>query len=220
VNSSSSRPPSRPSIEATSDAQVILLPLAAENRWISSRPSDWLADVNTDHAAGRLRTATQRDLARLQVIQVASGTAFRDLGMDDIADNAPLSLDVLARYQQAERAWLATDERGAPVAFIVVDLIDGNAHIEQVSVHPDHARQGIGRMLIEHVASWADERKLQALTLTTFRSVPFNAPYYRRLGFHELAPEQITPGLGEVLAAEVAFGLDPSSRVCMRRQLT
>jgi hypothetical protein len=57
------------------------------------------------------------------------------------------------------------------------------------------------------------------LTLTTFRSVPSNAPSYRRLGFRDLTTEELTPGLAAVLAHEVAFGLDPADRVCMRREM-
>lgn len=60
---------------------------------------------------------------------------------------------------------------------------------------------------------------LPALTLSTFRTVPWNAPYYRRLGFREVEAAQITAGLRAVLDAEVAFGLDPSTRVCMRRSV-
>ena len=60
-------------------------------------------------------------------------------------------------------------------------------------------------------------RGLPALTLTTFRSVPWNGPYYARCGFRELPSTEITPGLVDVLAAEVAIGLDPADRVAMRR---
>ena len=75
-----------------------------------------------------------------------------------------------------------------PVGFIVVDPIDGRVHVEQVSVHPDHARWGIGGMLINHVGRWAAGPGIDALTLATFRGVPWNGPYYARLGFREMAP--------------------------------
>ncbi|MFF0389958.1 hypothetical protein ACFYS8_14905 [Kitasatospora sp. NPDC004615] len=74
--------------------------------------------------------------------------------------------------------------------------------------------------LIDHVAGWAAGRGLAALTLSTFRSVPWNAPHYRRLGFRELPNEDLTPGLRQVLTEEAAFGLDLSDRVCMRRPVT
>ncbi|MEU9125734.1 GNAT family N-acetyltransferase [Streptomyces sp. NPDC048506] len=103
------------------------------------------------------------------------------------------------------------------MGFVIVDLLDGCAHIEQVSVHPVAAGRGLGRRLIDHVACWAVDQGLPGLTLSTFRTVPWNAPYYLRLGFQEVAPSQLTNGLRTVLDAEAAFGLDLSTRVCMRR---
>jgi GNAT superfamily N-acetyltransferase len=102
---------------------------------------------------------------------------------------------------------------------VVVEVIDGCAHVEQVSLHRDHARHGIGGRLLDHVGSWAADQGLSALTLSTFRAVPWNAPYYARLGFRELTADETTPGLAAVVAAETAFGLDPTTRVRMRRQI-
>jgi GNAT superfamily N-acetyltransferase len=107
------------------------------------------------------------------------------------------------------------DRRGRSPA---VDVVDECAHIEQVSVRPDHAGQGIGRALIDHVGAWASGQGLRALTLTTFRAVPWNAPYYERLGFTE-PPGGPAPGLAAIMAAETAAGLDPATRVCMRRPI-
>ncbi|WP_200209903.1 GNAT family N-acetyltransferase [Micromonospora coerulea] len=156
-------------------------------------------------------------MTRLQQIEVASGNPFREIGMAEIADMPSLPLDVLAGCQEAGRAWVAVDVADRPVAFAVADLVDGCAHVQQLSVNPSYARRGIGRGLLDHVAAWAAGRGLPALTLTTFRSVPWNGPYYARCGFRELPSTEITPGLIDVLAAEVAIGLDPADRVAMRR---
>jgi GNAT superfamily N-acetyltransferase len=168
--------------------------------------------------SARIRVASLTDLPRLQVIQLAAGAAFRDIGMAEIADNPATPIDDLRGYQQARHAWVAIDDLDQPIAFVLVDLVDEYAHIEQVSVHPDHARHGLGRILIDHVGAWASARGLRALTLMTFRDVPWNAPYYQRLGFEEF-PEGLTSGLAALMAAEIASGLDPATRVCMRRDI-
>ena len=112
------------------------------------------------------------------------------------------------------------DDHDEPVGFVVADVIDGAAHIEQISVHPAHARQRIGAMLLDHVAGWAARQGLPALTLITFRGVPWNAPYCERLGFRELAPAELTPGLAARWAAAPGAGRDGGSeRVCMRRDV-
>ena len=102
-------------------------------------------------------------------IEVAAGEAFRLVGMAAIADDEPPALDVLAWYQRDGRAWVATDSTDGPIAYILLDVVDQFAHIEQVTVHPRYARRGIGRALIEEAARWATARGLDWLTLTTFK---------------------------------------------------
>ncbi|GGQ04203.1 hypothetical protein GCM10010266_29670 [Streptomyces griseomycini] len=97
--------------------------------------------------------------------------------------------------------------------------MDGALHVEQVSVHPRAARRGVGRALLAHAARCAREEGLTALTLTTFAEVPWNAPYYARLGFRTLAGPDLTPGLRRIRAEESGHGLDRWPRVCMRIDL-
>ncbi|MFD4629090.1 GNAT family N-acetyltransferase [Streptomyces sp. NPDC058284] len=103
-----------------------------------------------------------------------------------------------------------TRTRTGPTAF----------HIEQVSVYPRAARRGVGRALIEHAAVQARARGATALTLTTFADVPWNAPYYARIGFTPLADADLSPALRTVRAHEAELGLDRWPRLCMRRDLT
>ncbi|MFE4060443.1 GNAT family N-acetyltransferase [Streptomyces sp. NPDC059096] len=167
-----------------------------------------------------VRPAAPADLPVLQDIEAAAGEPFRTLGMAAVADDAPPPLAVLERYRSAGRAWVAETVRGAPpVAYLLHDPVDGAAHVEQVSVHPDAARLGIGRALIDHLAGRAARDGLTALTLTTFADVPWNAPYYARLGFRVLAEDELTAGLREIRRTEAAHGLDRWPRVCMRRAL-
>ena len=77
-------------------------------------------------------------------IEVAAGEAFRLVGMAAIADDPPPAPDALAAYLQDGRAWVATDSADEPIAYILLDVVDRFAHIEQVTVHPQHARRGIG----------------------------------------------------------------------------
>ncbi|MFI2239548.1 GNAT family N-acetyltransferase [Streptomyces chrestomyceticus] len=162
-----------------------------------------------------VRPAVPGDLPVLRDIERAAGEAFRAVGMEQIADDEPPSLPELARYQEAGRALVAcTAPGGAPLAYLLWEPVDGCAHIEQVSVHPDGARRGIGRMLIER--AWRDSG-LPSVTLTTFVDVPWNAPYYARLGFRVLDDADLTQGLRAIRRREAELGLDRWERVCMRR---
>ncbi|MFI0976782.1 GNAT family N-acetyltransferase [Streptomyces sp. NPDC021093] len=162
-----------------------------------------------------IRPATPADLPLLQDIERAAGEPFRALGMTEIADDDPPPLDLLAAYQRDGRAWVFADCDGRPDGYLIWQEVDGAAHIDQVSVHPRIARRGAGRALIEHLAKTAGPAPL---TLTTFAEVPWNAPYYARLGFRVLADPELTDGLREIVTEEAALGLDRWPRVCMMRR--
>jgi GNAT superfamily N-acetyltransferase len=170
----------------------------------------------SEPGAVSVRQARPEDVGRLQAIQLAAGNAFRDVGMPAVAESPPLPAESLSGYRRAGRAWVAADEYDDPVGFVVADVVDGRVHIEQVSVHPAHAGQRIGAMLLDYVAAWAEGQDLTGMTLITFRGVPWNAPYYERLGFRELADAEVSPGLAALKAAE---GGNLSARVCMLRDL-
>ncbi len=122
---------------------------------------------------------------------------------------------MLARYADDGRAWVADEESGRPIGYILVDVIDGGAHIEQVSVAPAHQGLGVGRALIEQVQRWATSMGLPVVRLTTFGHIPWNRPLYEHLGFRVLADHEIGPGVRAVREAEAVHGLDPDLRVVM-----
>ena len=178
---------------------------------VASEPWSWLSQrVN-------IRTARPDELPTLRSLEAAAGVLFRDIGMTEIAEHPPPSLEVFEVFRKAGGLWVIADSDDQSAGFVLIKLVDGVAHIEQVSVHPDHQGQGLGRALINHVESWAAEQGLSALTLSTFRSVPWNGPYYARLGFHELPADELTPGLVEIRDEESALGLNPAERIFMRR---
>ena len=102
---------------------------------------------------------------------------------------------------------------------MVADVIEGCAHVQQISVHPRGQGQGLGRALVEAVEQWAAGEGLRGLTLTTFRDVAWNRPLYEHLGFRTLSEEELTPGLRRLRAEEARYGLRPELRVCMYRPL-
>ncbi|KIF71057.1 GCN5 family acetyltransferase [Streptomyces sp. AcH 505] len=167
----------------------------------------------------RIRPAAPADLPLLQDIEVAAGEPFRTVGMALVADDTPPSLHVLERYRADGLLWVTDDGSGAPVAYVIHEEVDGAGHVEQVSVHPAAAHRRLGSALIDHVGQLAKDAGLPALTLTTFAEVPWNAPYYARLGFRTLGADELTDGLREIRRAEAEHGLDAWPRVCMRREL-
>lgn len=163
----------------------------------------------------QIRPVEQRDFAAMQEIELATAEQFRSVGIAAIADLGTFSDEELTDFVDAGRAWVATDDKDVPLGFLLANIVDDCLYISEVEVHPRSARQGIGRQLIEHTATG----EYPALILTTFRDVPWNAPYYQRLGFVILADDEVTPGLRAIREYQATIGLDRWPRVSMRRNL-
>lgn len=155
----------------------------------------------------------------LQQIELTAGERFREVGMDDVADHDPMGLAHIEAYAAGGRGWVAVDDDDRPVGWIVVDIVDGCAHIEEVTVHPGAQGRGVGRALVERAARWGADTGRPAVTLTTFADVAWNRPLYEHLGFRVLDEAELGPELRAVREHEVEYGLDPAIRVCMRRDL-
>jgi GNAT superfamily N-acetyltransferase len=150
---------------------------------------------------------------------MAAGRRFAEVGLESVAEDPPHELAALERWRAAGRAWVTTDREGHPVGFAVVDVVDGAAHLEEISVRPDFNGKGHGMALLRAVESWARAKGYPAVTLTTFRDVPFNRPFYERRGYRVLDEPEWTPGLIERRREEAEAGLDPERRVVMAKAL-
>jgi GNAT superfamily N-acetyltransferase len=163
-----------------------------------------------------MRVARPDDAETLRAIERRAGDQFRRVGLDDIADNEPASVETLIGYANAGRCWVAFEDDDKVIGYLLVDDVDGNAHIEQVSVEPAHQAMGVGRSLIYQARTWAQDTGRPSVTLCTFADVPWNAPLYAHLGFSVLRDDEIGPELRALRGEESAHGLDDlMTRVCM-----
>jgi len=170
-----------------------------------------------------IRVASSGCEARLRQVERLSGAQFREVGLPRIAEDEPMPVSQLKGYIAGGRCWIALDTeeiaRDPIIGYLLVDEIDGQTHIEQVSVVPDHQGQGVGRRLIDAAARWAAARGHDGLTLTTFTDVPWNRPLYEHLGFRIMDEQEIGPELRALREREAELGLDPAIRVCMHLYL-
>ena len=150
-----------------------------------------------------IRRAREDELELLIEIEREAGRAFAEIGMPEIARDDP------GTVEDVRGAWVAVDGADRPVAYVVSRVVDGVTHVEQVTVAPSHARRGIGAALIDHLGA--------PVTLTTFRDVPWNAPYYARLGFEVVPPEEQGPELAALVRDEAERIPGDAPRVAMRR---
>ena len=168
----------------------------------------------------RIRPAIRRGLDELEDVEDDAGSLFATIGMD-FSNVVPTSRQ--ARHWDAfdEGVILVADVANAGLAgFIAVEPLDDGAHVQELSVRRANQGRGLGRRLMGEAERWAREQGYPSLTLTTFRDVPWNAPFYASHGFIEVPPDAMPPGLKGARAEETSRGLDRvGHRVAMRKSL-
>ncbi len=167
----------------------------------------------------RVRPSRAAELDRLpEVERQADAVYFAALGIED-PKLPPLDLAVFDLCHAAGTLWVAADRGDEPVGFAAATDLDGALFVIEMDVVPAHQGRGLGRALIEAAIDHARWAFYPAVALTTDRYIPFNAPFYARLGFVELRREDLSPGLRAVLAREAAVGFDPARRIAMAKRL-
>src|SRR4029453_621395 len=131
--------------------------------------------------------------------------------------NETTSPEDLLAAQRNGHLWVARAD-DVPVGFAHVEVLEpAVAHLEEIDVHPDHGRRGLGTRLVTAICAWAVTAGYRSVTLTTFRDVPWNMPFYERLGFEIVTAEALSPALQAIVRDETRRGLDPTRRVVMQR---
>jgi len=172
--------------------------------------------VDTAYTVAKARP---RDLRHIAGIELAAAQMLAGHAPPAVL-NETTSEHQLREAQSQGYLWVVLAD-DVPVGFAhVVLLAPRNAHLEEIDVHPSHARRGLGTRLVRTVIDWARDAGCSMVTLTTFRDVPWNLPFYRKLGFEEIPPHALSAALRAVVEDETRRGLDPSRRVVMRRAAT
>lgn len=173
--------------------------------------------MKTEAASWSIRPAEPADAPSLPAIERSAGEAFRHIPeLAWIADDTVQSEERHLQLMEGGTAWVAVDAMDAPVGFLGGEVLDGNLHIWELTVASNHQQRGIGRGLLHRAKDWAALRNLAAITLTTFRDVPWNEPFYRSEGFATLLRGELSQTLREMLASEIAAGLPAERRCAMR----
>lgn len=106
------------------------------------------------------------------------------------------------------------------IGFVLSIPVDGRAHILEIAVASGHPGRGCGRALIAAAEDWAARKGFHEITLTTFRDVAWNAPFYARLGYDAFEVGSDRPELGPLIAEVMAAGIHRTPRVAMRKELS
>jgi GNAT superfamily N-acetyltransferase len=166
-----------------------------------------------------IRGARESELPLISALEKSGEKHFRAAGMDRVADAPAPDPGAYRPALRAGRLLVAVDGQDVPVGFIRLELLDGEPHVEQVSVRPDQAGHGIGASLLAAAEQLARARGYHRITMTTFRDVPWNGPYYARLGWIAVLDADLPPELAAARQDERDLGFDEWPRQAMAKSL-
>ena len=166
-----------------------------------------------------IRLAQPADVPGLPAVELAAASLYapyvKELGLNPAPFAHTNSIEDFRGAQEAGRLWVAADPADRPVGFALLVEIDGFIHLDELDVLPAHGRKGLGSALLAAVCDRARAKGYPGVTLSTFRDVPWNAPFYGRRGFRILPAGELTPGLARLVELERARGLRTDLRVIM-----
>ena len=168
----------------------------------------------------QFRIAMQAEAGLFADLERSAGLLFRvDPELAWLADADGLSAERYREIIADGWSWVAESDPGHPMAFAAATREGEELHIWEFDVRIDCQRRGIGRTLLQRFIAEAAAAKIRAVTLTTFRDLPWNAPFYQSVGFDVVAPDRLDPRLAAVLADETAKGLPAARRCAMRMKI-
>jgi len=210
-------------VQAVADARLVIpLQPGARSLNVAMAAAIAVAEAGRQLAGDRpgvyaLRNGRVGDIPALRRIERDAARLYASVGYDFCLTSAVRDEGEHRRGLESGALLVVEGPSGDPVAFALIWVVDGRAHLAELSVAMAHQRRGLGRRLLGAAEHWAAASGVPEITLTTYRDVPWNAPLYARLGWRAFTPGEDRPGLLAVIAAEAAAGYAAAPRIAMAK---
>ncbi len=166
----------------------------------------------------RVVPASAVHTALLPTIEQSAATLFGDAVPAELLEHVtPESIFLTA--QRNGTLWVALGPDDVPVGFARVVVTGARVHLAELDVLPDHGRRGVGTALVGVVEDWACSNGFSEITLTTYRDVPWNAPFYARMGFTVVPVTEWDADMRDRFEEEAGLDSERAKRVVMHRRL-
>jgi predicted N-acetyltransferase YhbS len=163
-----------------------------------------------------IRLACSADLLHLPDVERSAARLFAGTELAHLIEGPTTAMRDLERGWKAGTLWVAADN--VPLGFLLGATIAGWLHLQELSVAAHAQRRGLGAALMYQAIAAAPALGVSRLSLVTDRWLPWNAPFYARLGYREIAANADMPDwLAAKLNDTARNGLDPSRRCIMVR---
>jgi ribosomal protein S18 acetylase RimI-like enzyme len=166
-----------------------------------------------------IRSAQSWDIPLLEYVERSAAEIFRTVNLGFLADGDTVDPAALRAMAQANHLWVATNRFDQPIGFVGGEYLSGNFHIVEISVAKEFQGKGVGKALMTAMVEHISREGYNSITLTTYKNLPWNGPWYSRLGFFEVNAHDMGRDYLDLLASEAQHGLDVRSRCVMRKTL-
>lgn len=166
-----------------------------------------------------IEPARETHLADIPGIELAGATLFAEADLpQDIRYRVTAAADLRDAFNES-RIWVAIHQSRQTVGFAMAEVVDRQAYLTEIDVLPAFSRRGTGTRLVRAVLEWARACKFDSLSLITFRHLPWNAPFYEKLGFSMVDSAEHGPELAGLMEEERQVGINMDNRVVMTLKL-
>jgi GNAT superfamily N-acetyltransferase len=162
-----------------------------------------------------IRLARIPELPQLANLEQSAAMRFQGTPYAFFVEAQPLPLDFVQQRFQAGQVWVAVDPQDTVVGYAVTREVDDTLYLQEIDVEPTHGQKGLGTALVETVRAWAKLWGYGLMSLSTFRNIPWNAPFYAKLGFRILDEAELTAGFQQIRQQEREAGWPIGDRVIM-----
>ncbi|CAL3967162.1 unnamed protein product [Diplocarpon coronariae] len=163
-----------------------------------------------------IRRPRTSDIPLLADVERSAAQIFRATDLKSLADGATLDPYLLVTVANAGYLWVAADRYDHPIGFLGGNYLNGHFHIIELSVAKSYQGRGIGSALMSTMLQQVRREGYRSITLTTFKDLPWNGPWYARIGFAEVKAQEMGRDFEKLVDSEAQHGLDPQRRCVMR----
>lgn len=165
----------------------------------------------------KIRKTSLSDIPELIQIEQSANQAFAQIAqLKWLAESTVMSSDQHVDLIQNHYAFTAVNGQNQAIGFLYAEKQDHDLYIIELDVSREYQQQGVGRQLMIYLINFAKQQGFQAITLTTFKDVAWNKPFYEKLGFQQLTQQALKSYLKQKIEHEVKQGFIHESRCAMR----
>lgn len=162
-----------------------------------------------------IRLSNKNDLSKLAAIERSAARKFAEyFKSDNVLTDRTLDHKIILEAHHNKSLWVANENDGI-VGFLASTSVDDGLHIQEISVAFSFQGKGIGKMLINVIIAEAKIRQCSYVSLTTDSVIPWNKPFYERIGFKQIALEDCPQRLSKILIKEKTYNPIPDNRIAM-----